>query len=373
LVREHEVLLNNVARASVHVEAFLVVRDAVAERPPTRRALVVQAVVRDLSLRRGRERESPVADIQILDRHPRRVSDLDYLAVAPARLGEGGILPSDGGRQSTWRRSFVTGAIVVRQVRRRNARDHDIEQPVDQDGIARAPAVNRDRPRGGRRAGVGLGDGGDGGCEAAARAGAERLLVVDIDTASRAGGAVARRDLTDAARRSRGADLPGGTGAVADRGAVRARRLTDAARGCRHAGLSGGAGAVTHGGRGARAGQLADAARGRRGADLSRGAGAVAHRRRGARARQLADAARGGRHAGLSGGTAAVAHRRRGARARQLADTARGGRDAGLSGGAGAVTGGGLVARARRLSGAGGARSDAGPFLRTAGVEGQGR
>src|SRR5205823_4228931 len=303
----------------VHVDAFLVVRDAVAEDPPTRRALVVEAVVRDLSLRRGREWESPVADIQILDRHPRRVSDLDYLAVAPARRGEGGILPSDGGRQRTWRRSFVTGAIVVRQVRRRNTRDHKVEQPVDEDGIARAPAVNRDRPRGGGRAGVGLGDGGDGGCEVAARAGAERLLVVDIDTASRAGGAVARRDLTDAARRSRGADLPGGTGAVADRGAVRARRLTDAARGCRAAGLSGGTGAVADGGRGARARQLADAARGGCDAGLRGGTGAVAGRRRGARARQLTDAARGGCDAGLSGGTAAVTHGWRGTRARQLA------------------------------------------------------
>src|SRR5438067_11871683 len=276
LVREHEVLLHNVACAAVHVEAFLVVRDAVAEHPAARRALVVQAVVRDLRRRRGRERESPVADIEILDRHSRRVSDLDYLAVAPARRGEGGILPSDGGRQRSRRRPFVTGAVVVAHVRRRITRDHDVEQPVDEDGIARAPAVNRDRPRGGGRAGVGLGDGGDGGCEVAARAGAEWLLVVDIDTASRAGGAVARRDLTDAARRSRGADLPGGTGAVADRGAVRARRLTDAAGGCRRAGLPGGATAVAP--RGRRAGarqQPREAAGGRRGGGRACGEGAV--------------------------------------------------------------------------------------------------
>src|SRR5437773_3463202 len=249
-----------------------------------------------------------VAISQVPDRCPRRVSDFHYLAVAPARRGEGGILASDGGRQRTRRRPLVTGAVVVAHVRRRITRDHEVEQPVDQDGIARAPAVNRDRPRGGRRAGVGLGDGGDGGCEAAARAGAERLLVVDIDTASRAGGAVARRDLTDAARRSRGADLPAGTGAVADRGAVRARRLTDAARGRRHAGLPGGAGAVRQGGGGARARRrLTDAARGRRGADLSGGAGAVTHGGRGARARRrVADAGRGRRGADLARGAGAV-------------------------------------------------------------------
>src|SRR2546422_6588732 len=147
------------------------------------------------------------------------------------------------------------------------------KRPFNQDGVPGAPAVNRDRHRGGRRAGVGFGDGGDGGCEAAARAGAERLLVVDIDTATRAGGAVARRDLTDAARRSRGADLPGGTGAVADRGAVRARRLTDAARGGGDAGRSGGGGAGTDGGRGGRARQQKkEAGRGGDGGERGRGA-----------------------------------------------------------------------------------------------------
>src|SRR5439155_1621570 len=369
LVREHEVLLHTVARASVHVDAFLVVRDAVAEHPPTRRALVVEAVVRDLSLRRGREWESPVADIQILDRHPRRVSDLDYLAVAPARRGEGGILPSDGGRQRTWRRSFVTGAIVVRQVRRRNTRDHEIEQPVHQDGITRAPAVNRDRPRRGGRAGVGLGNGGDGGCESAARAGAERLLVVDVDTASCARGAVAHRYLTDAARRGRRADLPGGARAVTHGGrGARARQLTDAARGGRDAGLAGGTAAVAGGRRGAGARELTDAARGSRDAGLPGGTAAVAGGRRGAGARELTDAARGGRDAGLPGGTAAVTDGRRGARARQLADAARGGRNAGLAGRTAAVAGGRRGAGARQLADAARGGRDAGLAGGTAAV-----